>query len=72
MSVLFNICMTMCKVTLTFSFFILPIIIAGKFDQHISSIGQWTGIPEKSLGDCTVVSTGFVQQVFNMKVIKLI
>ena len=57
---LFNMCMTMWKVTRALSFFIQVSVIAGEVDQHIYNFGKWMRIPEKSLADCTVVSIGFV------------
>ena len=60
MSMLFNMCMTMWKVTLALSFFIPVSVIAGEVDQHIYNFGRWMRIREKSLADCTVVSIGFV------------
>lgn len=60
MSMLFNMCMTMWKVSLALSSFIPAFIIAGKVDQHFSNFGQWMRIPEQNLADCTVMSNGFV------------
>lgn len=60
MSMLFNMRMTMWKVTLALSFLIQVSVIVGEVDQHIYNFGKWMRIPEKSLADCTVVSIGFV------------
>ena len=60
MSMLFNMCMTMWKVSLALSSFIPAFIFAGKVDQHFSNFGQWMRIPEQNLADCTVMSNGFV------------